>query len=259
MYTLYSLDASFAARPLDQFGARAIERWSEQHPQWKPGTRHTYLSTVRTFVEWLVRRKVVPSGVFDDIHMPRKPKPSPRPIPRDDVALLLAVAPDSRARLIVTLQWRLGLRCCGVANLRIEDVDFIGSAVTVREKYGQERRLPLLPDVRTVLAAFLAENPATSGPLLRSRIHPWRGLTPAYVGELVARWMLTAGVKARPGDGRTAHALRHSCLTEVAEHSPDPWVLAELAGWSSIQTASYYVRRANTDRIRTALEQRGTI
>ena len=43
----------------------------------------------------------------------------------------LQVAPDSRARLIVTLQWRLGLRCCGVANLRVEDIDFIGSTITV--------------------------------------------------------------------------------------------------------------------------------
>lgn len=256
IYTLWSLDESFGDRPLAQFGARAVERWSEQHPKWKPGTRHTYLSTVRSFCEWLVKRKLITARVFDEVVMPRKPKPAPRPIPRDDVTRLLAVAPDSRAQLIITLQWSLGLRCIGVANLRIEDIDFVGHFVTVREKYGQERRLPLLPDVRTALDRHLAEHPATSGPLLRSRIQPWRGLTPAYVGELVARWMLAAGVKARPGDGRTAHALRHSCLTEVAEHSPDPWVLAELAGWSSIQTASYYVRRASTDRVRAALEAR---
>lgn len=256
MYTLYSLDRSFGARPLTQFGARAVERWSEAHPEWKPGTRHTYLSIVRSFVEWLAKRRLIPRGVFDEIHMPRKPKPSPRPIARDDVTRLLNVAPDSRARLIVTLQWCLGLRCIGCANLCVEDVDHIALTVTVREKYGQERRLPLLPDVRTALDRYLAEHPATSGPLLRSRLHPWRGLTPAYVGELVARWMVTAGVKAKPGDGRGAHALRHSCLTEVAAATPDPWVLAELAGWASISTASYYVRRASTERVRAALEAR---
>lgn len=256
MYTLYSLDRSFGERPLVQFSARAVERWSEQHPQWKPGTRHTYLSTVRVFVVWLAKRRVIAPGTFDDIAMPRKPKPAPRPIAREDIARLLAVAPDSRALLVITLQWSLGLRCIGVSNLLVEDIDFIGGTVTVREKYGQERRLPLLPEVRIVLDRFLAEYPATSGPLLRSRLHPWRGLTPAYVGELVARWMVLAGVKAKPGDGRGAHALRHSCLTEVAEASPDPWVLAELAGWADISTASYYVRRASTDRVRAALEAR---
>lgn len=256
MYTLCSLDSSYGGRPLTQFGVRAVERWSEGNPHWKPATRHLYLSTARMFAEWLAKRKFAPGGWFDQIVMPRKPKPLPRPIAPDDVERLLAVSPDSRATLIITLQWRLGLRCAGVANLRVEDIDHIGGTLIVREKFDQERRLPILPDVRHALDGYLHEFPAKTGPLLRSRPKPWRGLTAGYISELVADLMSDAGVKARPGDGRGAHALRHSCLTEVAEATPDPFVLAELAGWASIQTAAHYVRRASTERVRAALEAR---
>lgn len=258
-YILRSLDNSFGARPLNQFGSRAIERWLEQHPNWKAGTRHTYLGQVRVFANWLRRRRLIERDAFEEISMPRRPRPSPRPLPRDDIYRILSVAPNTRARLIITLQWSLGLRCLGVANLRVEDVDYIGKAITVREKYGNERRLPLTQEVSDALRAYLDEHPTSSGPLVRSLRHSWAGISASYVSWLVAGWMQTAGVKARPFDGRGAHALRHTCLTEVAEANGDPFVLAELAGWADISTAANYVRRASVERVRNALGQRSPL
>jgi integrase len=255
-YILLSLDKSFGDRPLKTFSGRAIERWSEANPHWKASTRNTYLNQVRTFCRWLLKRKLIRLDPFAELKMPRRPRPSPRPLPRDDITALLRAVPDARARLIVHLQWGLGLRCCGCANLKVEDIDLVNRTLCVTEKFGVERRLPITPEVEAEIDRYLFQHPATSGPLLRSYRHAWEPLTAKYIGKLVAYWMTLAGVKRGPFDGVSAHALRRTALTEVAEACGDAFVVAELAGWASIQTAVHYVRRASTERVRAALEAR---
>lgn len=255
-YVLRSLDASYGDRPLSSFGTRAVERWSESNPHWKPATRASNLSVVRGFCRWLQRRKLIKGDPFVDIKIPRRPRPNPQPVCRDDIQRLLNAAPDSRGRTIVWLQFGLGLRCIGCASLRIEHIDFSSRTLSVIEKGGHERRLPLTAEVHCEIDRYLFEFPATSGPLLRSLRNGYEPISAAYIGKLVVDWMRAAGVKRRPYDGMSAHALRRTALTEVAEATGDAFLLAELAGWSSIQTAAFYVRRASTERIRTALEQR---
>lgn len=255
-YVLRSLDASYGDRPLKMFGARAIEQWSMANPHWKPSTRASNLSIVRTFCRWLQRRKLIKGDPFVEIVIPRRPRPNPQPICRDDIARLLRAAPDSRGRLIVWLQFGLGLRCVGCANLKVEDIDISTRTFCVVEKNGHERRLPLTNEVYVELDRYLFEYPATSGPLLRSVRNRWQGISAAYIGVMVANWMKEAGVKRRPFDGVSAHALRRTALTELAEATGDAFIVAELAGWASINTAAHYVRRASVERVRTALEQR---
>lgn len=255
-YTLLSLDASFGDRPMTSLGTRAIERWSEQHPEWKPATRQTYLSHARGFCRWLLRRKFINCDPFIDIIAPRRPRPAPRTMPRDDIAELLRIVPDSRARLIIHLQWGLCLRCVGCANLRIEDIDLSRKALHIREKFDHERRLPLMPDVEGALDRYLWDFPATSGPLLRSYRRPWEGIRAQYIGAMVAKWMLEANVKRRPHDGVSAHALRRTGLTDVAEVTGDAFIVQELAGWADPSYAAHYVVASSTERVRNALEKR---
>ena len=62
-------------------------------------------------------------------------------------------------------------------------------------------------------------------------------------------------MKHYAGDGRSAHALRHTALTELAESSGDAFLEQELAGWASPATATHYVRRASTERLREAMAE----
>jgi len=254
-YTLISLDESFGDRPLNTLGLRAIERWSETHPEWKASTRYTYMGQAREFCRWMVRRKLIRTDPFAEMRFPRRPRPAPKPISRADIAVLLAHVPDARARLIIHLQWGLGLRCAGCSNLRVEDIDLIAKTLHIYEK-GAERNLPITPHVEAEIDRYLWLHPATSGPLLRSYRRTWEGLTAGYIGIMVRRWMTEAGVKHSPYDGVHAHALRRTALTETAVACGDAFVVAEFAGWADISTAAHYVQRASTDRVRAALEAR---
>jgi integrase len=67
--------------------------------------------------------------------------------------------------------------------------------------------------------------------------------------------MRDAGVKHYSYDGRSAHSLRHTALTDLAESSGDAFLVQELAGWSSPHCA----RRASTERLREALAKRDEV
>src|SRR5687767_9422169 len=117
----------------------------------------------------------------------------------------------------------------GVTKPRL---DLAARTLTVVEKGGHERRLPITNDVLRALDFYLFELPATSGPLLRSARNGYEPIQAASIGKLVADWMRAAGVKRRPYDGVSAHALRRTALTEVAQATGDPFVLQQLAGWA---------------------------
>ncbi|MEO5842044.1 MAG: site-specific integrase [Acidimicrobiales bacterium] len=174
---------------------------------------------------------------------------------------LVAAAPEARGRLIIFLMFSMGLRCIGVANLRVEDIDYVSKVLIVKEKFGNERRLPITAVVQRAIENYLAECPARTGPLIRGqRRHlQHEGVQAASIGKMVAEWMRAAGIKRYGGDGRNAHALRHTALTEPAEATGDAFLAQELARWSSPATAAHYVRRASTERLRAALAKRDEV
>jgi site-specific recombinase XerC len=73
---------------------------------------------------------------------------------------------------------------------------------------------------------------------------------------MVAEWMRAAGVKRRPYDGNSAHALRHTAASDVLEVSGDLRAVQAMLGHSQLQTTSIYLRRAELGRLRDAMTGR---
>ena len=97
----------------------------------------------------------------------------------------------------------------------------------------------------------------TGGPLIRSQLHPAQHLAPATLSQYLRRWMRDAGVKARALDGRSAHGLRRTALSDVMDRSGDIRVVQEMAGHRDLDTtARHYLRRVPLDRLREAMEGR---
>lgn len=62
------------------------------------------------------------------------------------------------------------------------------------------------------------------------------------VGDLVARWMVDAGVKRAPRDGRSGHALRHSCAHHIMDLGATTEQVQQALGHASIRTTEVYTR-----------------
>lgn len=255
---LRSFADNYGNRPLDQLGVRAVERWLETVAHHRPSTRRIALGCVDQFCRWLVREGDLKRNPCEDIQPVKVPRTSPRVCKTDEQAALAAVLPDNRARLIVALEFGMGLRRGEVAHLAVADFDPVSKMLHITGKYGNERDIPVPADVERALDTYLSEVGWLTGPLIRSTTQPWRGMNPNSIGKLVTNWMREAGVKKRGWDGMSGHTLRRTCGTELYEATGDVRVVQEVLGHApgSSVTMSHYIARVQNDRIRSAMEAR---
>lgn len=258
-YSLFQFSDSFGARPINQLSLKAVERWMETIGHLHPRTRNVYLSSIRMFCDYLVEEKVIRTNPTAKIKPIRLPRQLRRALHSDMIERLLPVLPDTRAEVIVYAMLQEGLRCIEVSRLTVENFDPGRQILFVKGKYDHERELPITDEFARVLDRHLAKEDIRTGAIVRSQSIARSNLepiTPHRVSRLVSGWMAEAGIKSRPRDGVSAHALRHTAATDVLERSGDLRAVQELLGHAQISTTSIYIGKGNLSQLREAMEGR---
>ena len=238
---------------------RSVRRWLDEQTC-SPSTLRSRLSAVRSFCDWLVAEGLITRSPVRSMNL--RVRTERRRIPRSfapaDASRIYGALPDARADCIVTLGLQLGLRCSEIVGLEIHDIDWTRREVHIHHaKNGNERVIPLTEEAGESISRYLAEYPAADGPLIRSYVAQHRGLTSGHVSHLVVAWLYEAGLKRSAYDGRSLHALRHTALTDMLDHSRDLAAVADVAGHASISTTrDLYTRRARADVLRPVMEGR---
>lgn len=225
---------------------RHIERWLEE-PGLSAHYRRARLSAVRGFFQWCVIQGHVERDPTAGVRMPKLPPLLPRYLTPDESEAAVEACDDPRARLAAILMLQEGLRRGEVARIQLGDIDRRKRILAVRGKGGGgevTRRLPLVDEAWRALNAFLPSVPGASGPLFRSTRYPDRGLSGAWIGELVTRAMKDAGVKRYAWDGRSPHALRHTCAQDLVDADVDVRLVQKALGHASIRNTELYLRGA---------------
>ncbi|QGP79017.1 tyrosine recombinase XerC [Sphingobium sp. CAP-1] len=200
------------------------------------------LSAVRGFLKFVGGQDArVPS-----LKGPRVKRGLPRPVSPDEaVALAADIAETARADWIGARDWAVLLLLYG-AGLRIGEAmglqgDILPLADTLRVtgKRNKTRIVPLLPQVRQAIAAYVDQCPYPP-----SRDEPlFRG---ARGGPLSAALIRRAvqGARGRLGlsDRTTPHALRHSFATHLLGRGADLRSLQELLGHASLSSTQIYTQ-----------------
>ena len=78
---LLTLAESHGQRPVDKLGTASIERWLETLDYLAPGSRRRYLSTVRGYTKWLVRKRLLRYDPCLDVEPIKVPRPGTGPSP----------------------------------------------------------------------------------------------------------------------------------------------------------------------------------
>jgi len=177
---------------------------------------------------------------------PRVKKGVPRPISPDEaIALAEDVAEQASDRWIGARDWAVLMLLYG-AGLRISEalgltgeVLPLGETMRVTGKRGKTRIVPVLPQVRAAIDAYIALCPYASGsadPLFRGA----RGgpLSPA----IIRRSVRGARVRLGLGERTTPHALRHSFATHLLAGGADLRSLQELLGHASLGSTQVYTQ-----------------
>jgi integrase len=226
------LAATLHPKPIELATRLDLEAWLSR-PELKATTRKAYRAHLRSYYRWLVEE-----GVRDDdptyrIPPIRIPHALPRPIPTDDLALALKVAPP-RMRAWLLLMCLAGLRCCEVARLHPDDLmsTATGTVLFLREmKGGGQGTVPCRPEIVDQLAALPIRDGA------------WWAVQPNQVSVDVSRFLHGLGINA------TGHALRHWAGTEFYAVDRDLLTTQRLLRHVSVSNTQVY---ADVDPTRPA-------
>ncbi|WP_457348885.1 tyrosine recombinase XerC [Sphingomonas sp. UYP23] len=185
-------------------------------------------------------------GTTPRLKGPRVKKGVPRPISPDEaVALADDVADDAsepwigaRDLAVLLLLYGAGLRVAEALSLTGAVLP-LGATLSVTGKRDKTRIVPLLPQVRDAVEAYVALSPygtARDAPIFRGA----KGgpLSP----RLVRRAVQGARVRLGLPDRTTPHALRHSFATHLLGRGADLRALQELLGHASLSSTQIYTQ-----------------
>lgn len=246
--------AAFAPE-VRQITRRKVQRWLDQLGV-AAGTARSYFHAVRGFCQWLVLEGHLDRDPTLGMKPPKKPDYHPRALEPWEVTAVLRACRDQRERLMVMLMVQEGFRCCEVARLALADVDLRRQLITVHGKGDKHRTVALVDGAVAELRRYLAETDLSHGPLFPSRWNPTEPISPGWVSELIGNVFRRSGVKGRPRDGKTPHALRHTALSDMVDAGADVLEVQEVAGHADISTTKGYMRRRRAEQLRSAMEGR---
>jgi integrase/recombinase XerC len=233
--------AFMAARRADGIGGRSLMR---------------SLAGVRSFARFLERNGKGRLGALNAVRTPKIGKTLPKPIAIPAAKRLTetelrageARAPWILARdaAVLALLYGSGLRISEALGLARDDVPAPGrgDTITVTGKGNKQRMVPVLAQVLTLIADYVAMCPyeLSDGPLFVG----------AKGGRLPPRVIQLAMARLRGALGlpetATPHALRHSFATHLLARGGDLRAIQELLGHASLSTTQVYTA-VDTERL----------
>ena len=151
---------------------------------------------------------------------------------------VIAAAPNPRAKLLILLQWRAGLRVSEALALEPGDLSLDADRPTLRVrsgKGGKARVVPIHPELQTALIAVLNYADVGRGRIVNaSRSTAWR-------------WVQTAAFRAevygelQPGRRIGTHTFRHSYARHLLMHGIPINHLSRWLGHASITPTLVYL------------------
>jgi len=229
-----------------------LEDWQDaiRARGWAPRTLSLAHTAVRSWLRWLEERDLVGGRLIRAVGPVKVPKGRPRPIPREDLELLLArLGPASRGMSLRAARDRALFHFLLTSSARISEAlqvtrDQYHGAV-VRQKGGDPRSLRIPPTVRRMIDEYLD---------LRSDQAAWLWVTvePGRPTRLLSRdgvnrqWQRLAGqlgIRAF-----SSHRLRDTGATYLVRKGISTLVVAEHLGHSDLGTIAKYVEIVEEER-----------
>jgi site-specific recombinase XerD len=176
------------------------------------------------------------------VHVPRT---LPVVLSRDEVARLIAAAPNQKYQTALSIAYGTGLRVSEVIALKVSDIDSLRMTLRVEQGKGDKDRYAMLsPVLLERLRSWWRVAHAQGKMLPNGWLFP--GLNP--VDPLSTRQLnraIHAAAEAAQIDKRVSmHTLRHSFATHLLEQKVDIRVIQVLLGHKRLETTSIYTHVA---------------
>jgi site-specific recombinase XerD len=192
------------------------------------------------------------------VHVPRT---LPVVLSREEVARLIAAAPNIKHQTALSLAYGTGLRASEVVSLKVGDIDSQRMTLRVEQGKGSKDRYAMLSPVllerlRVWWRVARAQGKMLEGGWLFPGLNPVDPLTTRQLNRAIHM----AAESAHIDKHVSMHTLRHSFATHLLEQKVDIRVIQVLLGHKKLETTAMYAQVA-TDVLRevvSPLEQLST-
>ena len=207
------------------------------------------LAGARSFARFLERGGKGKVAALTAVRAPKVPKTLPKPLAVPSAKRIadidLRAGEDrepwifARDAAVLALLYGSGLRIAEALSLKRADVPApgAGDVIIVKGKGNKARMVPVLPQVLSLVADYLALCPYHSSPdgplFLGAKGGP---LSPRIIQLTMERLRGALGL----ADTATPHALRHSFATHLLARGGDLRAIQELLGHASLSTTQIY-------------------
>jgi integrase/recombinase XerD len=254
-----------AGTDLAQASAEAVEAYfaglSERGLS--PATASRRRAAVRQFYRFAVEEGWRADDPARRVEAPRRGRPLPKLLSRDEVAALIGAAGEKdgaaglRLACLVELLYASGLRVSELVALPLAAVIRDPAFVMVKGKGGKTRLAPLNHAAREAVKTYLAVRRGFLAPGVKES--PWlfpspRGAEGRLTTRRLAQLLDEAAADAGIDPARVSpHVLRHAFATHLLEGGADLRVVQTLLGHADIATTQIYTHVAETRLRETVL------
>lgn len=200
------------------------------------------LSSVRSFLGFLVREGVLELNPAKDVRAPKGRRQLPRTLDTDRMARLLLPPTDHllarRDHAIMELLYSSGLRLAELVGLDLQDLDLAERTVRVLGKGQKERIVPVGSKAVHSLRRWLGERTALARP---GEAAVFLGRSGRRLGARAIQKRLAEAAHRQGIDMRVhPHLFRHSFASHLLESSGDLRGVQEMLGHANLSTTQVY-------------------
>jgi integrase/recombinase XerD len=219
------------------------------------------VAAARSFFAFLVAEGIIKTDPTENMSSPSVGKALPKPIPIDQVRLLLkqptklSTAEAKRDRAMLELLYASGVRISELVALNLGDVNTDGEYfVRCFGKGRKERLVPIYEQIAMTVKKYieedrpkLAHGKKTDALFLNAR---GERLTRQGFWQKLKEYAKSAGL----GDRISPHTLRHSFATHMLSGGADLRSVQELLGHANISTTQVYTH-LTTEQVRRSYDK----
>ncbi|MHC4160005.1 MAG: tyrosine-type recombinase/integrase [Planctomycetota bacterium] len=217
----------------------------EQDRGLKLSTVRLHVVRVRAFIRFLIEQGEVRPDVLTRNILIKLPEALPRAIDPKDLRKFISVIDDVRAKALLLLLLRTGMRIGELLSTKVSDLNRPEQKIIVHEaqKTGSGRVVYYSADARRALEAWLQTREPRKENLFYAQGRFSLGYSRAR--ELFVKYMSKAGLAHK---GYSLHCLRHSFASELLNAGMRLECLQPLLGHTNIEVTRRYARLTDTTR-----------
>jgi len=175
----------------------------------------------------------------------RVPRTLPVVLSRDEVARLIAAAPNLKSQTALSIAYGTGLRASEVIALKVGDIDSERMMLRVEQGKGHKDRYAMLSPIllerlRCWWRLGHAQGKILPGGWLFPGLNPMDPVTTRQLNRAIHAAAETAKIDKRV----SMHTLRHSFATHLLEQKVDIRVIQVMLGHKKLETTALYAQVA---------------